>query len=1107
MKIKLIKSCQIYGKGLLNIFMRTFIFLFCATVFSLTPNDIVSQNSKIIIEEDKSLAVDDVFRLISTQTDYNFFYESGMFKGFPRINVKKGVVRTNKLLRQSLSSGDFEITLTNDYDIIIKKKEPKELIIKQGIKVSGTVTDQTGQPLPGANILEKGTSNGTQSDFDGNFSIDVNSENATLVVSYLGYESQEVVLNGESTISISLVEDSGLLDEIVVTGYSTQSRAKVTTAVSQIKGDDLVKSTNLNLGSSLTGQMPGLIVTSPIGEPGNDSPSILIRGLSTITGANSPLIVIDGVANADGINRLDPNDIDTFTVLKDASAAIYGAQSAAGVILITTKRGKKGDAKFDFSSSYGFVSPIGVPEYSDAALQLKGLGFADDIIQPWLDGTNESTDWLDEVLKNSSGQQRHSLTASGGSDKISYFASLGYSTQEGQITGDDKSGNDQYNIRTNIDAQLNDKLKLGLNFSGRRQDRVLLSRSLQDNIRNSGLSTPLQPAYVQGQPSFGRLGQSALSVAKAEGDRRVSLDVLNATLKLEYDLSFLEGLSFETWGNIVTNQQFEKDYFVPYTYYEEDAEGNLISQTSSNGGGRISLREEFLRSTSLTYNARLKYKQSFGDHNINAFLAYEQNTFKTNNTQAQRLEFDSPAVPELFAGTTNPDLIRNTGRSNEGARQNYFGQVTYDYKGKYLFQAHLRRDASERFAEPERVGYFPGISGGWVVSKEDFFKVPAIDHLKIRGSWGILGNDAIGRFNYLSLFNFSTGYVFNGSLVVGGNAEGTLAAPNTTWEKKETHNLGFELGLFNKKLSLEFDYFKYNTSDILITRNATVTDVSGIGSKLPTENLGEFENKGFEILATYRGNIGDFNYTISGNLTSTRNKTIFIDEPEMAAGREHLSREGKPWATPLMYIVEGRFLTQADIDDPNKLGLGSVQLGDWIYRDVNEDGVINATDRVIADHNSTPQVIAGLNINANYKGLDLTVNAFANARVRKFIDNYISGEINNTAAYYFNNIYYGEDEPGTIPARNRGIRQPNTFWEKDASFVRIRSIELGYSLPKNIISQIGLSRVRFYVNGNNLFTFSKFKDYKLGDPETFVSGSFHYQPSFSTITTGVNVSF
>lgn len=982
------------------------------------------------------------------------------------------------------------------------------MLSAQGVPLTGNVIDTEGTPLPGASVVVKGTSNGTQTDFDGNFSINVENENAFLVVSYIGFQTVEIAVGTQKQFSITLEESASGLDEVVVIGYGTQSRAKVTTAVSQIKGEELVKSSNANLGSSLSGQMPGLIVTSPIGEPGNDNPTILIRGLSTVTGANTPLIVIDGVANADGINRLDPNDIETFTVLKDASAAIYGAQSAAGVILITTKRGKTGRAQFNFSTSYGLVSPIGVPKYSDAALQLKGIGLSDDVIQPWLDGTNQSTDWLDAVLKSSSGQQRHSLTATGGSEKINYFLSLGLSTQEGQITGDDKSGNDQYNIRANIDAQLTDRLKVGLNFAGRRQDRTLLANGLDFNIQNSGLTTPTIPAYVQGLPARGRADQSALMAAKSDGDRKFTTDVINTTLKLEYDLPFLEGLSFETWGNITTDQQFRKDFLVPFIYYEEDAEGNLAEfQAIGRPVSTPRLTEQFNRSTSLTYNARLKYDQSFGSHNFNAFLAYEQNTFKSNFLQGARLDFDSPAVPELFAGTTNPDLITNNGSSDESARQNYFGQVTYDFDGKYLLQAHMRRDASERFSSAERVGYFPGVSAGWVISKEGFFKVPAVDFLKIRGSWGVLGNDAIGRFNYLSLYNFSNSfYVFNNS-VVGGVQEGTLAAPKTTWEKKETKNLGFELGLFKNKLSLEFDYFNYNTSDILITRNATVTDVSGIGSKLPSENLGEFENKGFEILATYRENIGDFNLNISGNFTSVRNKTIFIDEPEFTEDREHLSREGKPWGTPLLFVTEGRFLSQTDIDDPNKLGLGSVALGDWIYKDINEDGIINNDDRVISDYNhQIPDVTAGLNINIAYKGIDLTVNTFANARIRKFTHFYIAGETNNTAEYYFKNLYYGEDEPGSIPALNRG-RDQNTFYERDASFVRIRSIELGYSLPERYISSVGIKRARLYVNGNNLFTFSKFKDFGLGDPEAFVSGGFTYQPSFRTITAGFNLSF
>ena len=390
------------------------------------------------------------------------------------------------------------------------------------------------------------------------------------------------------------------------------------------------------------------------------------------------------------------------------------------------------------------------------------------------------------------------------------------------------------------------------------------------------------------------------------------------------------------------------------------------------------------------------------------------------------------------------------------------------------------------------------------LSKEKFFNISAIDHLKIRSSWGILGNDAIGRFNYLALYNFASGYVFDGSLVVGGNSEGTLAAPFTTWEKKETQNLGLEIGLLNRKLFLEFDVFKSITSDILISRNATLTFVSGIGNKLPKENLGEFENNGFEIMATYKESINDFNFNISGNLTYVKNKTIYIDEPEPVPGREHLSREGKPWGTPTMYVVEGRFLTQDQLD--NIPALGSPKLGDFIYKDVNEDGIINANDQVISDYSQIPRLVAGLNLYAEYKGVDLTVNTYANAGVKKSIHFYIAGMTNNTPAYYFENLYYSEAEPGNIPALNR-MRQRNTFYEKDASFIRLKTVELGYSLPSTILSKIGVAKTRLFINGDNLLTFSKFKDYGLGDPESFVSGGFRFESSFRTITLGLNLSF
>lgn len=1081
---------------------------------------------------------------LESVTNVKFVYSRSHLKLDEKVTLEAeketlGAVLNELLVPRQIT---FKVQEKNDY-IVLTPNDEKVGILNSptiateeaaylAVTVTGKVNDNQGFGLPGVNVLVKGTTNGTTTDSDGNFSLEVADANVTLVFSFIGYATQEVPLNGQTTLSVVLFEDIQSLNEVVVVGYGTQEKREVTAAIAQVSGTEIVKSSAISVSNSLAGRVPGLIVSQGNSEPGRDDASIFVRGVGT-TGNRAALIVVDGVANRDNISRIDPNDIESITVLKDASAAIYGAQAANGVILITTKRGKTGKPTINYSFNQGFVSPTRKLELADAALFAKSANvwsqqqgqsaiFSPQQITDYESGATPSTNWIDEVYKSYSRQDRHNISLNGGSEAVSYFVSAGTAFQNGLITDDDKTKYRQYNIRSNIDANVTKRLKVGLSLAGRREDRNWLQYDDNTIYSNTIRALPTIPATVQGYPAEGRQGFNPLAIAKGPGYLNLTRNVFNGTLSGEYKIPGVEGLSIDGFAAIDVVQDFQKHFSQQYTFYREDNNGGVEAVLGGPSQVNTFLRQDYSGSQSVTLNSKLKYDRTFNDHAISALLGVEKNETKSNNFYARSGNYKSSQIDQLFAGDPNNDVI--DGRALETARLSYFGRVNYTYQDKYIVQFHFRRDGSANFPSNKRFGFFPGVSAGWRISEESFLAGNnVISNLKLRGSWGKVGNDQFPAntttfsyyFQYLDKFRYPSspsrsGYVFDGIDVSVLNTD-VAANPNITWETKSTLDFGIDAGLFEDRIVFEFDVFFENRKNVLGPRNSTVPNYTGI--VLPLENLLEIENKGVDGQVTYRNRIGQVSFNIGANITVAKNNVVFADEKDLYATKElhdRLSQEGHTVGARLLYDYIGVYRTQGDLDRYPTFANTTPQLGDPIFRDLNGDNVIDSqNDRMRVNNTGNqvgiPQVQYGIPLGLQFKAFDFTALFQGQARSWKLL-RYTFNSGTNGFAYFLENAWSESNPNGELPAYNRGNTdaQLSTLWLRNNAFVRLKNIEIGYTLPSSIVSRIGIQKLRFYFNGYNLLTFDKLKKDGLPDPESTDIEGWQF-PHTKSVNFGLNL--
>lgn len=1000
--------------------------------------------------------------------------------------------------------------------------------------VKGRVVANEG-PLSGVTVTIKGTQTSTVTDEDGKFTITA-ADRSVLVFTHINYAPQEVTINGTADINITLAPANGNLNEVIVIGYNAQKKATLTGSISVVKGADLVKSPAVNVSNSLAGRFSGVMLNNRTGEPGFDGSDIRIRGLAT-TGNNDVLIVVDGVpGQVGGLERLNPNDIETISVLKDASAAIYGSRAANGVILVTTKRGKSGKPAISASYNHGFSSPTRLPEMADAATyaaianeiayynnKAGGLNqqYSDAEIQKFRDGSDPlnypNTDWAKTTLKNSTGQDQANVSIAGGSDNVRYYLSAGFLSQDGLY----KNGANkykQYSFRSNIDANITKDFKVSLYLSGREEKRQFPTSSAANIFRSIYRAYATIPAfYPNGLPSAGIEGNNpAMMATNIGGISSQPTQVFNGILKGTYEIAAVKGLSVEGFAAFDKSWYFNKTFSTPYVLYEYNKNTNAYNPRIVGGSNNLAqLNESQQNQQQNTYNIRVNYANSFGDHNINAFVGYEQSSFARDSFFAVRQNFPSVLTPQLTQGGTAATDRDNGGKGYDFTRKSYLGKISYNYAEKYLFDVQMRIDGSSTFPGGERYGYFPSMSAGWRISKESFLHdLSFINDLKIRASYGSLGNDNVNQFQYIDNYTFNSQVVLGTSIVPAVDLV-KLANPNITWEVARKTDIGLEGVVFND-FNFEFIWFKQNRTRILTPRNASIAATTGIvnpfGSDplVPSENIGKVNSSGIEATVGYNNRKGVFHYGASGNITYAKSKVIFIDEAP--AIPEWQKQTGKPLNTQqlseqMLYNSLGIFRSADEIAKyPH---LDGAQPGDLILQDYNNDGKITADDRVRSKYSNIPQITYGILLNADYKSFDISVVFAGQTHVSQFVLPE-AGTVGNFYSSWADNRWSPNNPNGSYPRVDtrtsssvNGGQYPSTFWLNNASFLRLKNVELGYNVTKPILTRMKVQSLRVYVSAFNLFTITKVKDY---DPEgNNYSGQFY--PQQRIVNLGVGLRF
>ncbi|MEN7547687.1 TonB-dependent receptor [Rapidithrix thailandica] len=1081
----------------------------------------------------------EVFNEIESQTAFMFAYSRELVNDQKRIEsfVHRGSLAS--LLREISQQTGLRFKRVNE-NIHVSKKglfapqvEEVSMGFLQEIKVNGIVKDVKGAPLPGVTILLKGTSTGTTSDMEGHYSLNVPAD-ATLQFSYIGFETQEVAVGNRNSIDITLLENISELEEVVVVGYGTQKKLVSTGSVNTIGGEELQKSPTTNLTNNLVGRMPGVVALNESGEPGFDGSQIRIRGSNTL-GDNNPLIVIDGIANRQGgLARLDPNDIESMTVLKDASAAIYGSQAANGVILITTKRGKKGKPTVNFNFNQGFNQPTRLPEMADAATYATMLNeidmyrsrtprFSDEEIQKFRDGSDPwyypNTNWYDEVIKPFSSQYKSNLSVSGGGEKVRYFVSLGTNREDGYYENS-ATKYTQYNFRSNIDADLTKHIKVSFDVSGRQENRDFPTRSAGSIFRGLMRGKPNLHAYWPNGmpgPDIENGNNPVVTSTDATGYDQDKNYYLQSNLRLDIQIPGVEGLSVTSNVSFDKNYRFRKRFETPWYLYTWDGStldnnNEPVLQKSKRGLSEPRLQQWSENGYNTTLNMIATYERNLGNHFFSVMVGTEAQEIRQDNFDAFRRYYISSAVDQLDAGGEKE--LNNGGEAWESARLNYFGRVSYNYREKYLLGFVWRYDGSYLFPKESRYGFFPGVSLGWRVSEEPFWKdnIQFIDDLKLRASWGQTGNDRIkenprdAEFQYLAPYEFGDGYVFGVSDDIKSIYIPRVPNTNITWEVANQFDIGIEGQMMQGKIAFEFDYFYNQRSNILWFRNASVPGTAGID--LPQENIGKVVNRGVDGRISYAQQAGNWGFDISVNAGLSKNKITYWDE---APGKPEWQRfTGHPMMNDpnnpdLYYKAIGVFNSQDELDNyPHWEG---AREGDIIFEDVNKDGEINGLDRVRIDKNKYPTFTGGLALGITFKQFDFNM-LFQGATGGVQYIFTESGEIGNFLQE-FADQRWTPDNPNSEHPRtfNRNdeywVANANTYWLRKTDYLRLKNLEFGYNLPKSLNEKLKIQNARIYVSGYNLLTIDNFNVF---DPET-TSNSGQYYPQKRVFNMGVSLTF
>lgn len=1007
-------------------------------------------------------------------------------------------------------------------------------------KVTGVVTDSKGEPVIGAGIRVKGANNGTITDVNGKFALNAK-EGSVLVVSFMGFTTKEIKVSGKGTVSISLTESAQAIDEVVVVGYGTQKKLSVTGSVSSVKSDEIMRAPLPNISQALVGKLSGITTRQESGEPGNDDANIYVRGIGTTQGG-SPLSLVDGVERS--FSNLDPSEIESVTILKDAAAAaVYGIRGANGVILVTTRRGLENKPTVTYTTSYTLSSSTRMPEYLSGEEYVKWWNYADEIngrshtfsdavVQKVTngdpDGIYGNTNWTKLMLKSVAPTMHHNVTLEGGNSNVKYFAALGYLNQKGIVKGVDY---DRYNLRSNLDASVTKDFTLSLDVSGFMSTKTAPQISNFDangNSVSSNLMNQIITAapYLNAQLPDGKYltsslntGNNPLAARDLSGYDNANKSGLQSSLTLKYDAPFLKGLSFKVVGSYDKAYTDTKSYYTPYDLYyiNPSSSTTTLTETTSPYGSDVMLSEAYYQSTRWTLQEFATYVRNIKKHSFNALLVAEQSSYKSTDLGVSAQGYDITDLAEFTYASKNPHMP--TSGTSVLNRTGWVGRFNYTFDNKYIAEISTRVDASTNFAPSHRYGVFPSGSLAWRVTEENFFKnwKTPITNLKIRASYGTLGNDrANSSYPYLQSYSLYSSPV---AYIGGNNVKGLYPSslPNTdlTWERTKTFNAGFDLELWNGLLSAEFDGFYKVTSNILTSVSSTYPP--SVGGYYPsTVNSGKVDVRGFELVLNHRHKIGDFNYSVRGNISWAHNRILNIDES--VGIPEYESLVGKSIGAKIGLIALGLFKTDNEaITSPTQ---SASKAGDIKYKDINGDGKITYDqDKTVIGRSSTPELNFGLNFTSSWKNFDFSFliqgAAICDNALMGWYDNIGWDDTQFTRTFYNNGnspryliegAWSPSNQSGKYPRLDNQWRAENnwasTLWIVDGSYARLKNMQIGYTLPKSITKKLKFD-ARIYLAGTNLFTVSAFKYL---DPEA-PNVSNGYYPQQKTYSIGASVKF
>jgi TonB-linked SusC/RagA family outer membrane protein len=1064
----------------------------------------------------RNAPLEKVFKEIQRQTSYNFLFTYELLEKADKVDVKLQNASLEEALHQCLQKTELGFSIVNK-TIIIKEK----MVVKTGnpvfeeiaalVKISGKVTDEKGKPLEGVSVLIKGSSLGTNTDVNGQFNIDI-PDNASkiLVFSFIGMVTQEINVSNRNSINVRLKTAPSGLNEVTVIGYGTQKKANVTGSVVTLQATQIENRGVANISNILAGQAPGVTVFQRGGSPGRDAGSLSIQGVGTL-GSASPLIVVDGI-KTDNFTQIDPNDIESISILKDAaSCAIYGIDAANGVILITTKRGVKGKVKVDYNAQYGGSGFVSLPEkvnsydlanlYNQAQTNdgtpASGLKFTASDIQAFKDGskpnTHANTDWIKAIFSRPGNWTSHNLSLSGGTDDTKYLVSLGYLNQDGIMQS---TGYKRYTFRVNFDQKISNKVSSGFNLA-------IAQRNVADPATVLGVGGEtfyLHQAFQQwatdpirtdsgtyAYPLWSGLNTNPVAYTSSSNGYSKNNDTrLTGTAFAQYKI--FDKLSLKGVVSTTRDFNYSSNAGLGVDLFPIDPVTGIPSSTPNNTSASMpaipsttSVARGFFKGIDNSLQLLLNYDNTFGKHQIKGLLGYEARSLSDEIADIQRIHLSDPALDQINAA--DPTNQTTNGNTLLYRSQSFFGRLNYIYNDRYLLELNGRNDATSRFAPGHRSAVFPSASAGWILSKEGFFKIPGVNTLKIRASYGTLGNQQINDYQFLSTYVLNSSYIFGGIRNSGINV-GPLANPLITWEKTTSKNLGLDISFLNNRLTFTGDYYVRNTTNILLN----IPQPAILGASPPVANAGAVKNKGYDLIVSYHDKAGQVNYYVNANFNKVKNQITDL------AGTQYPGRElGDPIYNLYGYKANGIFQNQDEISkhaDQSALG-GIPRPGDIIYEDLNGDKKVDAKDQTNLG-SYFPGITYGFSFGANYKGFDFSTlwsgvadveASIAGSRLAQPFGDFGSSPIEAQLDSWTADNPNAKYPRASFNASYNYVQ--SSFWIQNTAYLKLRNIQVGYSLPVTRLQNLKISKLRIYLSGENLLTFSPFK---IMDPESIVSG-------------------